>query len=113
MPPAAIAVGAAAAAASGLAGAAMGSQAQNNATDAAANLAEQASSGLQNIDIPSIQYDPEIGIMGFEICISLERAGYRIKRRRLQKKRVPIKHRVSKQEAMEFMKTKFNVQVGA
>jgi large subunit ribosomal protein L5 len=65
------------------------------------------------IDIPNIKYDPEIGIMGFEICVSLERAGYRIKRRRLQKKRIPVKHRINKQEAMDFMKDKFNVQVGA
>lgn len=65
------------------------------------------------IDIPDIKYDPEIGIMGFEICVSLERAGYRIKRRRLQKKRIPLKHRVNNKEAMEFMKNNFNVQVGA
>jgi len=65
------------------------------------------------IDIPNAKYDPEIGIMGFEICVSLERAGYRIKRRRMQKKKVPVKHRINKQEAIEFMKDKFNVQVGA
>jgi large subunit ribosomal protein L5 len=65
------------------------------------------------IDIPDIKYDPEIGIMGFEICISLERAGYRVKRRRMLKKKIPVKHRVNKEEAMEFMKNNFNVQVGA
>src|SRR3989338_3253632 len=35
------------------------------------------------IDIPGIKYDPKIGIIGLEVCITLERPGYRVKRRRL------------------------------
>ncbi|MEK6828050.1 MAG: 50S ribosomal protein L5, partial [Nanoarchaeota archaeon] len=34
------------------------------------------------IEIPGVKYDPKIGIMGFEVCVTLERPGYRIKRRR-------------------------------
>ena len=35
------------------------------------------------IDIPDINYDPDIGILGFEICITLQRPGFRIKKRKL------------------------------
>ena len=64
------------------------------------------------IGIPGVKYDPKIGIMGLEVCVTLERSGYRIKRRRLLKRKIPIKHRISKQEAIEFIANKFNIKVG-
>src|SRR3989344_6548478 len=35
------------------------------------------------IDVPGMEYDPKIGILGFDICVTLERPGYRIKKRKL------------------------------
>jgi large subunit ribosomal protein L5 len=64
------------------------------------------------IDIPGIEYDPEIGVLGLQVCASLERPGFRIKRRRLLKKKVGTNHRVNKQDAMEFMKSQFNAIFG-
>jgi large subunit ribosomal protein L5 len=64
------------------------------------------------IEIPGVAYDPKIGIMGLEVCVTLERPGYRIKRRRLEQKKIPKSHQVTKQEAMEFMQKNFNVKVG-
>ena len=37
------------------------------------------------IDIPDAKYDPNIGIFGMDVCITLERLGYRVKRRKLSK----------------------------
>ena len=37
------------------------------------------------IDIPKVKYDPDIGIIGLEVCVTLERAGYRIKKRKICK----------------------------
>ncbi len=69
--------------------------------------------GIQEyIDIPDVAYDPKIGIMGLEVCVTLERPGYRIKRRRLKKKKVPRKHLLTREEAIEFMQKNFNVIVG-
>ena len=31
------------------------------------------------IDIPGVKYDPEIGIIGLEVCVTLERNGFRIR----------------------------------
>ena len=64
------------------------------------------------IDIPGVAYDPKIGIMGLQVCISLERLGFRIKRRRLEPKKVPKKHQLSKEEAIKFMQANFGVIVG-
>ena len=63
------------------------------------------------IDIPDVNYDPEIGVMGFEVCITFERPGFRIKRRRLLKKKIPARHRITKQESIDFISQNFNVKV--
>ncbi len=69
--------------------------------------------GIQEyIDIPGVAYDPKIGIMGLEVCVTLERPGYRIKRRRLRKGKIPRRHMVTREEAIEFMQKNFNVKVG-
>lgn len=65
------------------------------------------------IEITGVKYDPKIGIMGLEVCITLERPGYRIKRRRLLARKIPIRHRISKQEAINFMTNNFNIKVEA
>lgn len=65
------------------------------------------------IEIPGVKYDPKIGILGLEVCITLERPGYRIKRRRLLARKIPMRHRISKQEAIDFMSKKFDTRVGA
>lgn len=64
------------------------------------------------IDIPGVSYLPELGIMGFEVCVTLERAGFRIKKRKVQKSKVPKKHRIEKKEAMDFFREKFNITFG-
>lgn len=63
------------------------------------------------IDMPGAKYDPKLGIKGFDVLVTLQKPGYRIKHRLLQNKRVPQKHRVSKDEAVEFAKKEFGVQV--
>ncbi len=64
------------------------------------------------IDIPTVKYDPEIGIIGFEICITLERPGFRIKKRKIQTKSIPQRHKITKIDAIEFMKNQFKVKIG-
>jgi large subunit ribosomal protein L5 len=65
----------------------------------------------EHIDIPGVEYDPEIGIFGMDVCVTLERPGYRIQYRRRQARKVPPSHRVKKEEAIDFICRKFGVQV--
>lgn len=61
------------------------------------------------IDIPGVQYTPDVGIMGFQVCLTLIRSGFRVKTRKIQKRKIKKSHRISKNEAMEFMKKEFNM----
>lgn len=63
------------------------------------------------IDVQGIKYDPEIGIFGLNVNVTLERPGYRVKRRRLNSSTIPAGSRITAQEAMEFMKENFGVEV--
>lgn len=65
------------------------------------------------IDIPDLKYDPKIGVIGLQVCVTLERPGHRIKRRRLLKRKLPSKQVISREEAIDFMKNSFGVEVQA
>jgi len=65
----------------------------------------------EHIDIPGVSYDPEVGLFGMDVCATLCRPGYRIRRRRRQPKAIPKSHRVTKEEAINFIPEKFGVQV--
>jgi large subunit ribosomal protein L5 len=64
----------------------------------------------EHIDIPGIRYDPKIGIFGMDVCVTLERPGFRIKKRKISRP-VGRTHRISKEESMAFIKEKFGIEV--
>jgi len=64
------------------------------------------------VDIKDAKYDTEIGMAGLQTSITLTRPGFRIKNRKIRPAKVPIKHKISKEEAMEFMKQKFSIKIG-
>lgn len=66
---------------------------------------------LEHIDIEGAKYDPTIGVIGLQACITLEKPGYRVKRRSLHRAPVGKGHRVTKQEAIEFMKKHFGIKL--
>ena len=43
--------------------------------------------------------------MGFDVLVSLKKKGYRVKYRKIKQRTVGKKQRVSKNEAIEFVKT--------
>ncbi len=63
------------------------------------------------IDLPGAKYDPKLGIRGFDVLITLERPGYRVKKRRANPASVGKAHRIAAEEAMQFMHEKFGVNV--
>jgi len=63
------------------------------------------------IHIPGIRYDPSLGIIGLDVCVTLMRRGFRVKRRRYRKAKVGKAHRIKPEEAMEFFKSKFGIEV--
>jgi len=63
------------------------------------------------IDIPEAQYDAEVGIMGLDVSVTLQRPGYSIKRRAYQKKEIGKKHLISKEDTIKFMQEKFKISI--
>jgi large subunit ribosomal protein L5 len=69
--------------------------------------------GIQeHINIPGVKYDPEIGVFGMDVCITIERPGYRVKKRRVKRaRRVPKRHRVTREEAAALLSEEFGVTI--
>ena len=63
------------------------------------------------IDLPKANYDPEVGILGMDICVTLERPGYGIKRQKNKKLKIGRKHLITKNEIIEWLKNKFGVTI--
>lgn len=63
------------------------------------------------IDIPDVKYDPKIGIMGLQASLTLQRPGFRIKRRKIMKRSIPRKHGISQEESIKFMKDNFTIMI--
>jgi large subunit ribosomal protein L5 len=62
-------------------------------------------------DFKELKYDPDIGIFGLDISVTLARKGSRVKNRRRARGKIPRHHRISPEEAKKFVKTKLNVEV--
>ena len=65
----------------------------------------------EHVLIPGVHYDPEVGIFGMDIAITFRRPGYRVAIRKRKKGHIPKRHRVTKEEAMEFLRKNFNVTI--
>ena len=63
------------------------------------------------IEMPGIKYQHEIGMMGFDVTVNLKRLGFSIKRRKIQPRTIPQKHRITKQEAIQWVKDNFEVDI--
>jgi large subunit ribosomal protein L5 len=65
----------------------------------------------EHIDIPGTKYDPALGIFGLNVCIVLERAGYRVARRMKHPNRIGLDQRVKKEEAISFLKDRYGIKL--
>ncbi len=62
-------------------------------------------------DFEGMKYDPEIGVFGMDVSVSLMRKGYRITKRQLRPRTVPSKHRMTLTESVAFLKEQFALEV--
>jgi large subunit ribosomal protein L5 len=57
------------------------------------------------------KYDPSIGIFGMDICVTVENPGYRIKNRRIDRRKVPHRHQLTREATMKFITDAYHVEV--
>ncbi len=65
----------------------------------------------EHIDIPGVKYEPQIGILGLGISITLSRPGYGIRKRSKHKASVGKSHIITSQEAKDYLVKEFGVTV--
>ncbi len=63
------------------------------------------------IDMPKVKYDPKLGIRGFDVLVTLERPGYRVKKRKLAKGKIRGHHLLNAEEAAGFVRERFGVEI--
>lgn len=62
-------------------------------------------------DFEGMKYDPKIGILGLDLSVTLSRAGKRVALRKRGRRSIPRKHRVRREDGIEFVKNRFKVEV--
>lgn len=65
----------------------------------------------EHIEIAGVKYDPDVGIFGMDICVSVNRPGQRVKIRRKQKTRVGSKHILTPEESVFFVGKTLGVEI--
>ncbi len=63
------------------------------------------------IEFPGAKYDPNIGMLGFDVCVTLRRRGFRVGKRRRAKAKIGRHHRLTKEDGIEFAKSAFQMKV--
>ena len=70
--------------------------------------------GIQeHTDFPSQEYDPQIGIYGLDVTVNLVRPGYRVRKRDKLARPIPKAHRLTAEDAIAFLESAYDVEVGA
>ncbi|MDR5673298.1 Ribosomal protein L5 [Halalkaliarchaeum sp. AArc-CO] len=60
---------------------------------------------------PSQEYDPQIGIYGLDVTVTLVRPGYRIAKRDWETRSIPSSHQLTPEDAIAFLEQEFDVEV--
>ncbi len=63
------------------------------------------------IEIPGVQYQREIGILGLDVCVTLARAGKRIAEKKAKKGKIGKGHKITVDETIKFMEDNFNTKI--
>ncbi len=66
---------------------------------------------IEHIDIPGVKYNPKIGILGLDVAIALQRPGFNIRFKSKQRSKIGKLHRISKEDAKEFLIREFGIEV--
>ena len=62
------------------------------------------------IEIPGVEYQRDIGIIGFDVTVVFKRTGRRVKLRKIKKGKIPKRQMISKDEIIKFMEDKFQTR---
>jgi len=62
------------------------------------------------IEIPGIDYQRDIGIMGLDVTVVFKRIGRRVQLRKIKTGKIPARQKISKEEIIKFMEENFQTE---
>ncbi len=65
----------------------------------------------EHTEFPSQEYDPQIGIFGLDVTVTIVRPGYRVAKRDQETRSIPSGHRMTPEDAAAFLEAEFDVEV--
>jgi len=65
----------------------------------------------EHTEFPSQEYDPQIGIFGLDVTVTLVRPGYRVAKRDKETRSIPSSHRMTPEDAAAYLEAEFDVEV--
>lgn len=65
----------------------------------------------EHLDIPGTKYNPDVGIIGMDVIVNVDRPGRRVELRRIKRSKIGRNHRVTKEESIEYIQKEFNVEI--
>ena len=65
----------------------------------------------EHIEIAGVKYDPDVGIFGMDICVTVNRPGHRVRERRRRKAKIGHKHILTPEESIAFTKEILGVEI--
>lgn len=62
------------------------------------------------IEVPGLEYQRDIGMMGFDVTIVFKRAGRRVRLKKIKTGKIPKRQIITKQEIIKFMEENFQTK---
>jgi len=62
------------------------------------------------IEIPGMEYQRDLGIMGLDVTVVFKRAGRRVGIRKIKPGKIPARQRINKEEIIKFMEENFQTE---
>jgi len=64
------------------------------------------------IEVPGLEYNRDIGIIGFEVMVVFKRKGRRVKFKKIRRGQIPLKQNVTSGEIEKYLIKNFGLEVG-
>lgn len=64
------------------------------------------------IEIPQVAYQREIGLLGLDVCVTFTRPGASVERKKINKGKIPMRNKITKEETIKFMEENFKTTFG-
>ncbi|RLG12344.1 50S ribosomal protein L5 [Candidatus Pacearchaeota archaeon] len=62
------------------------------------------------LEIPGVEYQRDIGILGLDVTVVFKRSGRRVKLRKIKRGKIPKRQKITKEEIIKFMEENFQTK---